>query len=435
MNRACGNIPNAAFYSVAIAWIAALSGCGLAPGVGTDQDVGQRIPGPVGSQGAAGPAGPVGASGPPGLLCWDINGNGIGDAAEDMNSDGEFDSRDCVGHAGEDGLDGDAGSVGPAGPPGSPGAPGQDAATFIVSTVPELRAALEDLPPAGGRIGVRAGTYLVASTIDVNRDNVIIEGEGTATTFVLADGANCPVFVMGEPTPFQPELTHSNIVLRNIMIDGKRNNQTSELCTVTGREHLRSNCITLRGVTNCTVENVTLVGARSGGIVLEQNCDNILLRRITTSDNSFDGIAWDGVITNSVISDCTSRNNLAAGLSFDIGPEGNLVVDSIISDNGSVGIFMRDSRRNLFANCLISGNGEDGVFIADGEAPGAAASENYFDANLFIDNGRNGIWQAGASSVNNVVDGGLFCGNGMNAIEESFPSTAPLIVFDMTACP
>lgn len=334
------------------------------------------------------------------------------------------------------GLPGEQGSVGFTLPPipgerGPQGEPGEDVATHIISTVAELRVALQD----NVRILVREGQYLVNETIDVNFDNVTIEGAGNATVFTLADGAERPVFVIGEPTPFQPSIIRRNIVIRNLRVDGNRANQSTELSTAPGRSFLRNNCITLREVEDCLVENVTVVAARSGGIVLEQTCTNVVLCGVIAEDCEFDGIAWDGLITNSRIESSTCRNNLAAGLSFDIGPRGNLIIDSFFIANGSVGMFIRDSRENLFANCFISDNVQDGVFIADGDASGAAATGNYFNANFIVDNGRNGIWQAGSNSVNNVVDGGFFCRNGMNPTEESFPALAPLITFDLVICP
>lgn len=41
--------------------------------------------------------GPRGENGSNGLSCWDTNGNGIRDDAEDINSDGSWDSADCAG--------------------------------------------------------------------------------------------------------------------------------------------------------------------------------------------------------------------------------------------------------------------------------------------------------------------------------------------------
>ena len=52
--------------------------------------------------------GPRGADGDPGLNCWDINENGVGDLAnpnEDINGDGEFDYLDCIGSGGTNGID------------------------------------------------------------------------------------------------------------------------------------------------------------------------------------------------------------------------------------------------------------------------------------------------------------------------------------------
>jgi len=62
--------------------------------------------GPPGSPGSPGAAG---ERGPAGLACWDTNGNGVADAAEDKNGDHVWDALDC------------AGAAGPAGPPGLSG--------------------------------------------------------------------------------------------------------------------------------------------------------------------------------------------------------------------------------------------------------------------------------------------------------------------------
>ncbi|MCA6361799.1 MAG: collagen-like protein [Bacteroidetes bacterium] len=80
--------------------------------------------GPTGPTGAAGTPGPAGASGSNGLNCWDLNGNGINDPAEDINVDNIWDALDCAGATGATGPAGPAGATGAAGPAGSPGATG-----------------------------------------------------------------------------------------------------------------------------------------------------------------------------------------------------------------------------------------------------------------------------------------------------------------------
>ena len=87
------------------------------------------LPGPTGSQGEKGDGGGIpGDQGPPGLAgvsqnvagapgptgargidCFDDNGNGVGDPAEDVNGDGQYDYLDCQGIRGVPGPQGPQG--------------------------------------------------------------------------------------------------------------------------------------------------------------------------------------------------------------------------------------------------------------------------------------------------------------------------------------
>lgn len=81
--------------------------------------------GPAGANGSTGPAGANGSTGTNGINCWDTNGNGVNDPSEDVNGDGLWNSADCiVGSPGPTGPPGPAGSVGPTGPAGSAGPTG-----------------------------------------------------------------------------------------------------------------------------------------------------------------------------------------------------------------------------------------------------------------------------------------------------------------------
>jgi len=86
-------------------------------------------------QGAAGVAGPTGATGAigtnglNGISCWDLNGNGVNDPAEDINSDGNWNAADCAGATGAVGATGAAGAAGPTGAVGATGATGAVGAT------------------------------------------------------------------------------------------------------------------------------------------------------------------------------------------------------------------------------------------------------------------------------------------------------------------
>ncbi len=53
--------------------------------------------GAAGTAGSTGPTGSDGSAGTDGLACWDVNGNGVGDVAdEDINGDGVVDVSDCA---------------------------------------------------------------------------------------------------------------------------------------------------------------------------------------------------------------------------------------------------------------------------------------------------------------------------------------------------
>lgn len=78
----------------------------------------------AGLKGQEGPKGKMGEDGVAGLSCWDANGNGIGDPAEDINSDGNYNSLDCIGPVGLQGPQGDQGPTGAAGPQGDQGPQG-----------------------------------------------------------------------------------------------------------------------------------------------------------------------------------------------------------------------------------------------------------------------------------------------------------------------
>jgi len=97
--------------------------------------------GSSGANGATGPTGPNGNNGSNGIHCWDLNGNGINDPAEDINGDGSWNSLDCVvgspgptgptGPIGSTGANGVTGATGDTGPTGSTGAQGNTGATGL----------------------------------------------------------------------------------------------------------------------------------------------------------------------------------------------------------------------------------------------------------------------------------------------------------------
>lgn len=285
-----------------------------------------------------------------------------------------------------------------------------------------IQGAINNLPPTGGAVKLRAVTYMCAAPIVIDRDNVCLRGQGPATVLRLADGANSPVLVLGQTLPI-PAVVRRNICVSDLAIDGNRLTQPDECwggpCSPTNP--IRNNGITLRRVADVRIEGVTVFSARSGGLVSELTSRRLTVRDYTSFDNHFDGLA--GYETEeSTFAGINVFNNLAAGLSFDIRFNNNHVSDATITGNGTVGIFMRDSQDNTFSNLQIRDNSQHGIFLAQVDTdPTKPAAGNIFQGMVVAGSGGAGLRVNDASCVNNLVVGAQFIENAGGCISEATP--------------
>lgn len=288
-------------------------------------------------------------------------------------------------------------------------------------TCESIQRQIDELGAGGGLVVVPAGTYTCTAPIVIDRDNVELRGEGPGTVLRLADDANAPVLVLGQTIP-TPTVTRQNISISDLVIEGNRMNQEFECwggpCDAT--HVIRNNGITLRHVSDALIERVTVSRARSGGLVSELGSRRLTVRDFTAFDNHFDGLA--GYETeDSTFSGLYLHDNLAAGLSFDIAFHNNIVGEAVITDTGSVGIFMRDSRDNLFHDIAIRNSVEHGVFLAqvDGD-PTKPAAGNTFSGLVVSESGGDGLRANDASVVDTLVVEAQFVGNSGECIAEVF---------------
>jgi len=315
-------------------------------------------------------------------------------------------------------CEGDRGPVGPEGPAGPP---------FTVSHsagCDGIQRAIDSLPPTGGQVIVEKGDYACTDPIVVARSNVDLRGQGPATVLRLAAGANSPVIVIGDTIPV-PVASRRNIHVSDLTVDGNRQNQDTTIeCRrgpCTPANPLRNNGITVRRVSDVIVERVTVFSARSGGLVSELGSERVTVRDYTSFDNRFDGLAAYET-ENSAFSRLYLYDNLAAGLSFDGDFNNNIVTDAVIVGSRGVGIFMRDSRDNLFVALQIRNSGDHGVFLAQVDTdPTAPASGNTFSDIVVSGSAGAGLRVNDASCVNNLVTGSQFIGNSGGCISEAVP--------------
>lgn len=281
--------------------------------------------------------------------------------------------------------------------------PQSQAAIVKGKTCEAIQKTINKLPDIGGEVFIPAGLYTCTTPIILDRDNIIVRGEGAATLLRVADNANIPVFVMGQ-TIRVPTITRRYVQVKNLMIDGNRTKQTSECMggECSDEFPLRNNGITIRRCEDCMVDNVTVYSAISGGLVTELGCYRLMIRDYTSYDNEYDGFA--GYETeNSTFSGINLYNNKGAGISTDIHFDNNKFSDVTITNTRTVGIFMRDSSNNSFTNVHIRNSKQHGIFLAqvDDDFTKPAAG-NTFNSLVISNSGGYGILISDASCTNNL---------------------------------
>ncbi len=233
-----------------------------------------------------------------------------------------------------------------------------------------IQQALDALPAGGGEVRLKAGVYTIQRPVLLGRDGLTLRGAGAATVLRLADRANCPVVILG-PTENFPRQPISRVVLADLTIDGNRTNQQSELWQTTGPGNLiRNNGVTVRAVHDGRVERVTVFNCRSGGVVTEHGVRRLTVAQLNSFNHEFDGLACYRT-EDSVFSHLLLHHNPGAGISLDLGFDGNVISDTVLSEN-DVGIFMRESRLNTFNGLVIRASRNMGVFISHAAEKNAA---------------------------------------------------------------
>lgn len=282
-----------------------------------------------------------------------------------------------------------------------------------------ITTAIQGLPPEGGIIVLGPTLFPVSKSIIIDRDGVEIRGAGTDSILRLTDGANCSVIVIGSTTTPIPRITR-DVAVRHLAVDGNRGAQEYECCgghcDGGGLTLIRNNGITIRGAEDIRIENVATHNSRSGGIVLEKNCRRVHIKQLDSYNNEFDGFAAYET-EDSVFTQMKLHHNRSAAISLDWKFNRNIVSDSVLSDNGSQGIFMRDASENEFKSLMIRDNGEQGIFMAETrEISNTPCLRNRFDQLTVTGNKTQGIRVNDASCVGNIITQSNFSGNKLENI-------------------
>lgn len=277
-----------------------------------------------------------------------------------------------------------------------------------------INSAIASLPASGGRIVLGKSTFIIAKPIIIDRDGIRLAGQGRGTLLRLQNRADCPVIIIGS-TATPPARKVRNVRVEHLVIDGNREAQTTEcyggICDTGGRAYIRNNAITVRAAEDIMLRDLVTRRARSGGVVLEKNCRRVTIDGLESHDHHFDGLgAYE--TEDSAFSKLNLHHNQSAGLSLDIRFNRNAIEDSIFADNGSQGIFMRDSNGNQFRRLQIRGNGAQGIFIAQVDDKESTASRDNRFAQLEIIRNRDaGIRINDPSCTGNALEASQVEGN------------------------
>jgi Right handed beta helix region len=274
-----------------------------------------------------------------------------------------------------------------------------------------------DLFTNGCEVVLPPGKIKITEPIVLQHDHQTLRGSGPTTILYLANNANCPVVIMGQPVN-HPMKTVSHLCVADLFIDGNRSHQQRELWRESGEgSEIRNNGITAQNVSDSTIENITCTRCRSGGLVTTLGVRRLIVDNFGSFDNQFDGLACY-LTTDSVFSNLDLHDNPGAGISLDLAFDHNVIKSATLASN-DLGIFMRDSRDNKFDHVSICNNRDFGIFMAQAfegfdrgirPQPDTECANNSFTNLVGIQNGRAHFRVNDSSCTNNVIIGAQFDG-------------------------
>ena len=282
----------------------------------------------------------------------------------------------------------------------------------------EIQSALDALPESGGEVVLPPGKISIRQPVVMRRDFQTLRGSGAATVLRLADNANCPVIIMGEPVN-HPKQAVKNLCVRDLFVDGNRRQQQRELWRLSGEgSQIRNNGITVQDVTDSLIAHVTSARCRSGGLVTTREVRRLKVRDLEAFDNEFDGLACYQT-EDCLFTDLFLHDNPGAGISLDLAFNHNVISNAVLTAN-DLGVFMRSSFDNQFDNVSIRNCRDHGVFMAHAEiktadgwvpAPKTECTYNAFTNLIAINCGGAAFRVNNITCINNTIIRARFNGN------------------------
>jgi parallel beta-helix repeat protein len=277
-----------------------------------------------------------------------------------------------------------------------------------------IQAAIDSLPSTGGTVFIPTGTYTITSAINLNKNNIILEGEGKATIIYLANNSNCKVINMAE--------NYTGCKLRNFKIDGNKANQTLatpdlggaagvyiktqarfiiDNLEITNCEHsgIHLNSCSGANIINCYIHDCDWVG-----VYMAANCSEMIINNNQVNDVGKIGIVCGNlaspsnknIISNNIVKNCTDN-----GINNN-GSERNSVVGNYI-ENVYTGVCFDSTHNSLISSNNIYNTANAGIDLNDGS--GGNSDYNLVIGNRIEDTTTYGILvnASGAEVIGNFI--------------------------------
>jgi hypothetical protein len=243
----------------------------------------------------------------------------------------------------------------------------------------DIQSAIDALPAEGGRVHLSGGEYFCDFPIVINKDNILLSGEGPSITLISArPGLAMPVILIGEPYADEsglPLRETVGVTVENLAVNGNMDKHAdaahNECYEYTlkksvdchyARNLVRNNGITVRRARGARIYNVLTYAAVSGGIVTEKVTNDLLIDGFESFKNFYDGFA--GYQTQgSVIRNINIHDNYFSGISVDLGFIGNTFDGGMVYNNIDNGVFSANVGSNTYLNLNLFENKNHGFYI------------------------------------------------------------------------
>jgi len=294
-------------------------------------------------------------------------------------------------------------------PPEMPTVPDYEITVEVSEGKEGIDLALQTLADlGGGTLTLSEGTFIIDGPINLI-SNMVLQGQGENTVIKLADNFNANTSIIRGNGVF-------NVLIRNLVIDGNKAQQTS------GTQH----GIYLSNSENIKIENVTIKNCRDYGLNLQGSISGCVADKVSIyyneigvrllanssiinsviAENEFSGIhCYDAI--NTTISNCKIYNNGAGIYNNEYGiyvkdSENLIIMANYIYGNNSDGIYLDGGLKNKISKNKIYQNNDDGMTLD-------ALQKSEVEGNEIYDNTGIGVFIT--YSENNIICANTLEGN------------------------